>query len=293
MYNRKPLPAVRVPSSTSNLGAGFDFVGLALDIWLHAQIVDGEGPTIYTGALAGFDPANDYTAKALSGSIPHDLHLEVGSDIPVSRGLGSSAAAIVAGLSLAQLLRQGEVDKALVFNGATEQEGHPDNAGPAVYGGLFLHAGFPKQLAFHDDLGVALAVPEQILSTKEARGVLPTHLSRAAAIAQASSSAALLLGLTQGDGDLIRHGMLDNLAVPVRKSMIDGYDEAVQAGTDAGAYGVTISGAGSTLVAISARSSAATVAEAMAATLTKLGNPAEARHPDVVKTGVEVVSGNG
>ena len=86
--------------------------------------------------------------------------------------------------------------------------------------------------------------------------------------------------------------MLDSLAVPVRKSMIDGYDEAVQAGTDAGAYGVTISGAGSTLVAISARRSAATVAKAMAATLTKLGNPAEALHPDVVETGLEVVSGN-
>ena len=86
--------------------------------------------------------------------------------------------------------------------------------------------------------------------------------------------------------------MLDSLAVPVRKSMIEGYDEAVQAGTDAGAYGVTISGAGSTLVAISARSSAATVAEAMAATLTKLGNTAEALHPDVVETGLEAVSGN-
>ena len=288
-----PLPSVRVPSSTSNLGAGFDFVGLALDIWLHAKIVEGDGPAIYRDALAGFDPEDDYTLKALGGAIPKGHHLEVSSDIPVSRGLGSSAAALVAGLSLAQLSSHGEMDRDQVFEDATEQEGHPDNAGPAVYGNLFLHAGFPKQLVFHESLGVALAIPNQILSTKEARGILPANFPRAQTISQASSSAALLLGLTKGDGDLIRHGMTDSIAVPVRKSMIKGYDETVQAGIEAGAYGVTISGAGSTLVAICARNSAATIAEAMAATLTKLGNPAEARHPDIVETGMEVVSGTG
>ena len=287
------MPAVRVPSSTSNLGAGFDFVGLALDIWLHAQIVEGDGPTTYHGALAGFDPENDYTNKALGGSIPDGQHLEVSSDIPVSRGLGSSAAAIVAGLSLAQLLSHGEVHKARVFEDATEQEGHPDNAGPAVYGGLFLHAGFPKQLSFHEELGVALAIPEQILSTKEARGILPTNLPREATISQASSSAALLLGLTTGDGKLIRHGMIDSIAVPKRRSMIKGYDDAVQAGCEAGAYGVTISGAGSTLVAVCSRDTARAVANSMANALTARGNQAASLCPNVVASGLEVVSGRG
>ena len=109
-------------------------------------------------------------------------------------------------------------------------------------------------------------------------------------IGQASSSAALLLGLTSGDGDLISHGMTDHIAVPVRKSLIVGYDEAVQAGTEAGAYGVTISGAGSTLVAICAKENAGVVAEAIARTLTTMGNPAEAMSPDVVENGLQVLA---
>ena len=268
-------------------------MGLALDIWLQAQIVEGEGPPTYRGALAGFDPEDDFTLRALGESIPVGHHLEVNSDIPVSRGLGSSAAAIVAGLSLALLLEDGELDKARVFDGTNAQEGHPDNAGPAVYGGLFLHAGCPKQLAFHNTLGVALAVPKQILSTKEARGILPTEFPRAAAISQASSSAALLLGLTTGDGDLIRHGMIDKIAVPVRKTLIKGYDAAVNAGFEAGAFGVTISGAGSTLVAITEKGSAANVAKAMAEALNTIGNPAEGLTPGVVETGLEVVGSEG
>ncbi len=289
MSNGKPLYTVRVPSSTSNLGAGFDCLGLALDIWLQAQVIEGTGPTVYHGTLAGFDPAEDFTVSALEGSLPAGHHLEVRSDIPLSRGLGSSAAAIVAGIALAQLLKEGRVDRNTAFELATSQEGHPDNAGPAVYGGLFLDAGIPKQLAFHYDLGVALAVPEQEISTHEARGLIPARLSRGDAIAQTSSSAALILGLTTGDGGLIRHGMVDRIAVPVRKSLIHGYDDAVQAGIDAGAYGVTISGAGSTLVAICPQDSAAPVAEAIAQTLTSLGNPAEALSPGVVETGLGVV----
>lgn len=286
------MAIVRVPSSTSNLGAGFDFLGLALDIWLHAEIVAGHGPPVYAGTLAGLNPNDDLLIKALGRSIPDGFHVEARSDIPVSRGLGSSAAAIVAGLSLAQLLGEGEVDRDLVFRLATEQEGHPDNAGPAVYGGLFLHSGFAKRLRLHEDLGVAIAVPGSTISTHAARSILPEHLSRQATIYQASRSAALLLGLTQGDGDLIGYGMFDHIAVPARKSLIEGYDEAVQAGAAAGAYGVTISGAGSTLVAVCAKDLARDVADAMAWALTAKGNPATALYPAVIETGLEVVQGN-
>jgi len=282
---------VRVPASTSNLGAGFDFVGLALDIWLSAGLREGNGPPVYRGTLAGFDAEDDFLVAALGESMPAGFFLEVSSEIPVGRGLGSSATALVAGLSLAQLLRHGKVDRAQVFSDATAKEGHPDNAGPAVYGGLFFHAGFPRRLVFHETLGIALAIPEQVLSTKEARAVLPTHLHRAAAISQASGSAALLLGLTSGDGDLIRHGMVDNIAVPKRQSMIHGYDDAVQAGIGAGAFGVTISGAGSTLVAVCKRDHTRHVAQTMADAMTARGNTATALCPNVVEGGLEVVGG--
>jgi homoserine kinase len=178
-----------------------------------------------------------------------------------------------------------------VFKKATKHEGHPDNAGPATFGGLFLHAGVPKRLPFHKDLGVALAVPGQEISTHEARGLIPAQLSRADAIGQASSAAALVAGLTTGDGKLVRHGMIDRIAVPVRRGLIDGYDKAVEAGLEAGAFGVTISGAGSTLVAICPLDVAQGVAEAIAEELTAQGNPARALHPSMVETGVEILKG--
>lgn len=289
MTHEKALCAVRVPSSTSNLGAGFDCLGLALDIWLEASIVEGEGPAVYQGTLSGFDPEEDFTANTVAPLVPTGYHLEVSSEVPVSRGLGSSAAAIVAGFALAQLLSRGTLNRGEVFKKTTKHEGHPDNAGPATYGGLFLHAGFPKRFAFHKDLGVALAVPDQEINTHEARGLIPAQLSRADAIGQASSAAALLAGLTTGDGDLVRHGMVDRIAVPARRDLIDGYDKAVDAGVDAGAFGVTISGAGSTLVAICPLELARSVADAIAGVLTTQGNPARALHPSVVETGVEVL----
>lgn len=283
------IATVRVPSSTSNLGAGFDCLGLALDIWLEASIVEGDGPPVYGGALTGFDPTEDFTASALGTSLPDEHHLEVISDIPLSRGLGSSAAAIVAGYSLAHLANNVDINRHSVFELAAKLEGHPDNAGPAVYGGLFLHAGVPRRLKIHPTLGIALAIPGSQISTHEARSMIPAQLPRMDAIGQASSSAALLLGLTAGDGDLISHGMIDRIAVPVRSSLIEGYDEAVQAGVEAGAYGVTISGAGSTLVAICPREGAPDIADAIAQSLTASGNPAQALSPEVVESGMEVL----
>lgn len=289
MTKNKVLGAVRVPSSTSNLGAGFDCLGLALDIWLHARVVEGDGPPAYHGTLTGFNPTEDFTFSAVGESIPSGYRLEVSSDIPLSRGLGSSAAATVAGFALARILNAGDLDRHSVFELAARQEGHPDNAGPAVFGGLFLHAGIPKRLEFHRSLGIALAIPRQEMSTHEARSMIPAQFPRGDAIAQASSAAALLLGLTTGDGELISHGMIDHIAVPVRKSLITGYADAERVGIETGAYGVTISGAGSTLVAVCQRESAEEVAEAIAQSLTSNGNPAQALSPDVVDVGMEVL----
>ncbi len=289
--NRHNLPAVRVPSSTSNLGAGFDILGLALDIWLSARLAEGEGAPAYSGTLASIDHKMDLIAQTLAQSVPPGFHLEVHSDIPVSRGLGSSAAAIVAGLTLSMLIRNGRVDRDRIFECAMHAEGHPDNAGPAIYGGLFLHVAHPRKLNFHQDLGVAVAIPDQTLSTHEARDILPGHLSRAETISQASRSAALLLGLTSGDGDLVRHGMVDEIAVPVRRPLIKGYDAAVKAASYAGAYGATISGAGTGIVAVSPKALKQVVAEVMEEALKAAGNPARSICPEVVETGMKVMGG--
>lgn len=279
--------AVRVPASASNLGAGFDCLGLALDLWLDARLEEGAGPPHYGGTLAGFDPDRDLTHGILTQrDVLAGRRLVVHSDIPVGRGLGSSAAAIVAGLALARLAAGDPVDRDAVFRGAAQEEGHPDNAGPAVYGGLVLAAQRPTRLTLHPDLAVALAVPDRVVPTKQARDLLPTEVPRDAAVAQAARAAALVLGLTRGDPDLIDFGMDDRLAVPHRRHLIPGYDAAVTAALDAGAYGVTISGAGSAVMAVCAGPDAGAAADAMAAALSTAGARAVPLTPRVAPEGL-------
>jgi homoserine kinase len=279
--------AVRVPGSSSNLGAGFDCLGLALDLWLEARLEPGAGPPRYGGTLAGLDPVDDLTRRLLADrDALEGYRLAVQSAIPIGKGLGSSAAAIVAGLALARLVLGHPFDRDAIFRGAAKEEGHPDNAGPAVYGGLVLAAQRPTKLTLHRDLAVALAIPEQAISTKTARDLLPGTVPRDTAVEQSARSAALVLGLTWGDPDLIDFGMDDRLAVPHRRQLIKGYDAAVAAALDVGAYGVTISGAGSALVAICAKADAAPVAGAMAEALTRQGSPAEPLAARVAQEGL-------
>jgi homoserine kinase len=282
-------PTVRVPASTSNLGAGFDCVGLALDLWLEARLAEGSGPPTYGGTLAGLDPKHDLIAQQLDAAgLPGRWHLAVHSDIPVGKGLGSSGAAIVAGLALADLAGGGTLDRQRLLARATAIEGHPDNAGPALFGGLFLASQHPGRLDVAPGLAVALAVPERGLDTHAARARLPRDVPREVAIAQASRAAALILGLTRGDAASIAYGMDDQLAVPYRKDLIPGFEQAVAAGRAAGAYGVTISGAGSALLGLCPAAAAAAVAGAMSRALTAAGNVAAPLTPALARTGLVV-----
>jgi len=282
---------VRVPASTSNLGAGFDCVGLALDLWLEAAVKPGDAPPEYHGTIAEIDPARDVIGRILRerGALA-DRRLVVRSAIPIGKGLGSSAAAVVAALALVQLLDGTPIDRDRLFDEAVDIEGHPDNAGPAVFGGLVLDAARPTKLVVHPSVGVALALPDAGVSTERARALLPDEVARRIAVDQAARAAALVLGLTTGDVALLRHGLEDRLAEPRRRSLIPGYDAAREAGRSAGAYGVTISGSGSGIVALAAREEAARVAERMAQALSAAGNPARALTPAVATDGLQLPS---
>lgn len=277
---------VRVPATTSNLGAGFDCLGLALDMWLEVRLDAGEGDPEYLGTLEGLSPSEDIILGILKDALPERRRLRVQSEIPLARGLGSSAAAAVAGYALLQLIQSSAFDRDSVYDSAVTLEGHPDNAGAAVYGGFVLAAPRPARLVLNERLGVALAVPETPIDTKMARSILPAEFSREATTAQAGRAAALVLGLMNAEGDLIGFGMDDQIAVPHRKRLIVGYDEAVTAGRANGAYGVTISGSGSALLAITPADQAAAVAEAMAGALTAQGNSAAALTPPVSERGL-------
>ncbi len=276
-----------MPASTSNLGAGFDCLGLAIDLWLEARLVEGEGNAVYRGTLEELDPANDVLAQTFLAASPlRGTHLEVESEIPVGKGLGSSAAAVVAALALADLALGVKLERDRIFERASRIEGHPDNAGPAVYGGLFLASARGTRLKLSPEIGIALAVPDVSVDTQKAREILPHEVSRDAAIAQATAAAALVLGLTSGDPELIAFGMQDHIAVPYRRNLIRGYDVAVKAGLEAGAFGVTISGAGSAVLALAPKAAAAEVARAMARALTRSGNPASALAPEPTERGL-------
>lgn len=292
---------VRVPGSTSNLGAGFDCIGFAVDRWLTAAVVVGSAssgsPSVAIdrrGTLAALDvPSTDdvlfagFTAACtLAGyAIPEQLAFTADSEIPVARGLGSSSAALVAGALLADSSLALGLGRAAIAELCTELEGHPDNVGPAIFGGCTM--GVPddvvgergrwvfSQIDIHPDLAFVFIVPPILVNTAAARAILPRSIEFPVAVRATGKSAALAHGLVTGDHALLRIALDDVLHVPFRRSLIPGMDSVAEAARGAGAYGATISGSGSTLVAVASQSNASVVAEAMQECWKSLGIGAE------------------
>ena len=268
---------VRVPCSTSNLGSGFDTLGLALNRYLTASFVphQADGLTVRrSGTLHELEHnGEDLVADAFSRSLecagirPTGV-LEVTSTIPVARGLGSSAAATLAGADLALAVQGLPRADENVFRAAYDLEGHGDNAAPCLWGGLRAVAQGPDgphvmALDLSADVGFAYAAPSSGISTKAARSVLPDRVSHATAVRHLGLVISLVRGLATADPQLIGIGVKDDLHVPHRLAMIENGDSARRAGYDAGAWGVTVSGAGSGLIAICPTDRAPAIADAM------------------------------
>ena len=268
-----------MPGSTSNLGSGFDCIGLALDRFLDVTYAPGDAPLTVqrAGTLAPLDiPATDdaivraFVQALAARDIAPAGQLRATSTIPLARGLGSSAAASVAGLALAAAALGEPLDRPALLVHAARLEGHPDNAAPAIFGGLVLvaletgePAAFP--LALSRRIAFAYAAPALEVSTRHARAVLPQHVPHATAVRGLSRAAALVQGLATGDADLLRIGFADELHVPYRLPLIPHVHEARAAALRAGAWAVTISGSGSGLIAVGPPGSEVPVAQAMAA----------------------------
>jgi homoserine kinase len=199
---------------------------------------------------------------------PSGVTIEATSDIPVGYGLGSSAAAIVAGALLADAALGLGLSRAQVLEIGTTIEGHPDNVAPAIHGGAVLSvhtAGgvVSSSLRIAPGLELLIAVPPFPNDTKAARAALPQTVPHPEAAVAASRAAALVQGLATGDGKLLSAGLDDVLHVPHRRGEIYGYDTVVKAAIDAGAYGATLSGAGSAILAIAPRDQGPDVATAL------------------------------
>lgn len=297
---------IRVPGTTANLGPGFDCLGAALTLYNQFRFTsldtDDERLKIaVTGSEADrvvTDESNlSYQAFVKLyehlGQTPPPVAIDIELGVPLARGLGSSATAIVGGLMGANQLAGEPLSQAEVMQLAIAMEGHPDNVVPALLGGAHLAATQGEEwvicdLPWHRDIVPVIAIPDFELSTAEARKVLPAEYSRADAIFNAAHLGLLLRGLETGNGSWLAAGLDDRIHQPYRKTLISGYDTVRSAALAAGAYGMVISGAGPTLLALSSPDSASEVAAAMTSAWQDLGIMAEARSIEIDTTGATI-----
>ncbi len=253
---------IKVPASSANLGPGFDSIGIAVDLFLTLEVEQAAEWSFHTEneELSQFPSGEDHficqvaqkTAGKFGGSL-HPCKVKMESDIPLARGLGSSAAAIIAGIELADLAAGLGLTKQEKLEIATDMEGHPDNVGASLYGGLVVGCYQQDQvdlLSFSNlQFELVALIPREILLTKESRKVLPDVFSYSKAV-QASATANLLVAALLSENWEIAGKMmrLDHFHQPYRKPLIPFYGVAEKRALCGGAFGVALSGAGPTLL---------------------------------------------
>jgi homoserine kinase len=237
---------VRVPASSANLGPGFDSFAAALALHTEIEVVETGRFAVVTDLAIATDRRN-LAVRGFERLHPaDDFEFRIRSDIPLSGGLGTSAAAYVAGLMAADHLFELDAD---ILALATELEGHPDNVAAALYGGFVVCAdGATTRFDAPTGLEAVLVVPHEHVRTKEARAALPASVPMADAIANIAHASLLMLGLSRGDWDLVSRGLADRLHQPYRAHLFPQSMEVVERAPALGALGATISGAGPTVL---------------------------------------------
>ncbi len=276
---------VEVPSTSANLGPGFDCLGAAFDLTNRFSIkrIEGNGERFELiiegneGSHLRGGPDNLFYRAAqrvwkAAGIEPVGLEARVKLAVPPARGLGSSATAIVAGLVGANALMGSPLPKEKLLELAIDIEGHPDNVVPSLLGGLCITAKAASErwrvvrCEWADSIKAVVAIPSIRLSTSEARRVMPKSIPMGDAITNLGALTLLLQGLRTGNGDLIADGMNDRLHEPYRWRLIKGGLEVRKAALNAGAWGCAISGAGPSILALCDEKYGADVSRAMQST---------------------------
>ncbi len=300
---------VLVPCSTSNLGAGFDAIGIALsgpDLMvrvvpggdsLRILRLSGEGADRLPGDSTNRVIDAAHRAARDAGLDPASLRAELSihSSIPLKRGLGSSAAAALAGGLLADALADGRIGGERVLRTAVEMEGHCDNVVPALRGGAQVSVRDAKgqiqscSIEIRAPLRAALYIPDQELATSAARAVLPKQVPLADAVHNLGRAALLVAALGEGRVDLLGEAMDDRLHQPARSSLLPWLPSLLAAARSAGASGAALSGAGTSICALCTTDTARDVARAMMNAAAQLGVAGRSEVVDVAVPGARVV----
>lgn len=277
---------IRVPATSANLGPGFDVIGMALSVYNEFEVESTDSGRIricIEGEGKGKIPENEKnilqtamkSAFKKNSIEPPGLNIKIHNRIPVARGMGSSATAVLAGLLIAgKIIGEGFSQKDLI-NLAISMEGHPDNLMAAYLGGIVItykedddYKGI--RIIPGKPLRIALAIPDLEISTKYARSVLPQSYSLRDCVDNLRNVSLLIHSLQSGEYELLKLAMEDRIHQPYRMTLIPGFYEAKKAAIEAGAYGVAISGSGSTVIAL-CDECVQNVAESMVAAFEILG----------------------
>lgn len=285
---------IKVPASSANLGPGFDTLGLALQLYLELTAEEsGQGIEMrFTGCGAGAveqGSSENLVLKAMNrvfdraGERPDSVKISVHNQIPLGKGLGSSAAAISGGIYLANRLLHHRFSQQELLRMAVEMEGHADNIVPAFYGGLttaMIYDGevYYQRLDPGKNLEVVVVIPDYVLPTAKSRSILPDRLLRADAISNMQQACFLMAALHNEDYRLLKAAMDDRIYQPLRKQFIPGFDDALTAAYSAGALGAALSGAGPSLLIFAAPESQKAVGATVQEELSLQGVKTEILH---------------
>ncbi len=257
-----PRFKVTVPATTANLGSGLDCLGLALTLYNEIEVFLSESPFLL---VKGEGSEESSTRENLIRRTFDAVFLQLGQEpppagiictnrIPFAQGLGSSAAARIGALIAANHCLGNRLSQMEVLQMAVRDEGHPDNAAAALFGGLVVCGGTKldvvvKQIKPPPGIRVILLVPSQPLKTEEARRVLPESVSMDNAVANLQNAALTATAFATGDYSLLTWSLSDRLHQPYREPLMPGFQEVLESAQKAGAYGAALSGAGPAIAA--------------------------------------------
>lgn len=291
---------ITVPASSANLGPGFDSMGVAVDLYLTLEVESSDRWEFSsaTEELDGLPKDETHFVAKVAIDTAHKygvdlppLKVDMNSDIPLARGLGSSASAIIAGIELADSVGKLALTREEKLLLATQMEGHPDNVGASLFGGVVIgnyQQSEVDMLSFTNmSFEMAAVIPREILLTKDARNVLPESYSRQEAI-QASSAANLLIAAMLSENWELAGKMMerDLFHQPYRRPLIPFYKDIEQAAKACGAFGAALSGAGPTVICFTEKGLGKQVSQSLAAAFPEM----TVRHLFIDQLGSRVTS---